>query len=44
MGTSSMRCGDVWDGDAGNLGTREVKSEVNAISLSSGKCVIYGQH
>ena len=26
------------------IGTREVKSEVNAISLSSRKCVIYGQH
>ena len=37
MGTSSMGRGDVWDGDAGtsNIGTREVKSEVNAISLSS---------
>ena len=46
VGTSSMGRGDVWDGDAGmsNIGTREVKSEVNAISLSSRKCVIYGQH
>ena len=37
VGTSSMRRGDVWDGDAGtsNIGTQEVKSEVNAISLSS---------
>ena len=37
VGTSSMGRGDVWDGDAGtsNIGTREVKSEVNAISLSS---------
>ena len=46
VGTSSMGRGDVWDGDAGtsNIGTREIKSEVNAISLSSRKCVIYGQH
>ena len=37
VGTSSMGCGDEWDGDAGtsNIGTQEVKSEVNAISLSS---------
>ena len=37
VGTSSMGSEDVWDGDAGmsNIGTREVKSEVNAICLSS---------
>ena len=46
LGTRGEGRGDVWDGDAGtsNIGTREVESEVNAISLSSRKCVIYGQH
>ena len=34
----------VWDAGTSNIGTREVKSEVNAISLSSRKRVIYGQH
>ena len=34
----------VWDAGTSNIGTREVKSEVNAISLSLRKCVIYGQH
>ena len=48
--TSSMGRGDVWDGDAGTSytgtqGTQDVngycnESEVNAISLSSWKCVI----
>ena len=46
--TSNMGRGDVWDGDvknrnAGDAGCEELlqKSEVNAISLSSRKCVIY---